>query len=182
MAWGDYKALIMTNRAVDCFIRNGVICVNQCPLIKGINDGPEILTEMFRKLSIIGCPPYYLCQGRPTEGNQPYEVPIVRGWQIFSEAIQRGSGLGRRARFAISHETGKIEILAVDDKRIYLRYHRAKDPALRGQFMIYNRNDEAYGLDRLEPAEVLGSPQVPTESPLRRPGRPGIASRCAVAV
>lgn len=47
----------MTNRAVDCFIRNGIICDNQCPLIKGINDNPETLTEMLRKLSFIGCPP-----------------------------------------------------------------------------------------------------------------------------
>ncbi len=139
---------------IDCFIRNGVICVNQCPLIKGINDDADVLTTLFRKLSYVGCPPYYFFQGRPTAGNEPYEVPIVRGWGIFSEALRRGSGLARRARYVMSHETGKIEILAVDDQHIYLRYHRAKDPALRGRFMIYKRNDEAYWLDDLEPAKA----------------------------
>ncbi|NTV96543.1 MAG: hypothetical protein HGA75_14200 [Thiobacillus sp.] len=47
------------------------------------------------------------------------------------EAIHRGSGLAERARHVMSHETGKIKILAVDDFYIYLRHHRAKDPALR---------------------------------------------------
>lgn len=149
---------------IDCFIRCGVICVSQCPLIKGVNDDPEVLAALYRKLSFIGCPPYYLFQGRPTAGNESYEVPIVRGWQIFTEALRRGSGLARRARFVMSDETGKIEILAVDEKRIYLRYHRAKDVALRGQFMIYNRNDDACWLDELEPADGLGAPRFPRSS------------------
>lgn len=150
---------------IDCFIRCGVICVNQCPVIKGINDDADVLATMFRRLSYIGCPPYYLFQGRPTAGNESFKVPIVRGWEVFSEAMRKGSGLARRARFVMSHETGKIEILAVDDKHIYLRYHRAKDPALRGRFMIYKRDDEAYWLDDLEPVEGLGAPKFPPSSP-----------------
>lgn len=142
---------------IDCFIRNGVICVNQCPLVKGVNDDADVLGEMFRKLSFIGCPPYYLFQGRPTEGNEPYELPIVQGWALYSEALRKGSGLARRARFSMSHETGKIQILAVDEQYIYLRYLRAKDPANDGKFMIYHRDDEAYWLDQLEPVEGLGA-------------------------
>ena len=64
---------------IDTYLRNGVICVNQCPLIRGINDDPDVLAEMYSKLSYIGCPPYYLFQGRPTAGNEPYEVPIRAG-------------------------------------------------------------------------------------------------------
>jgi len=149
---------------IDCFIQCGVVCVNQCPLIKGVNDDPEVLAALYRKLSFIGCPPYYLFQGRPTAGNEPYEVPIVRGWQIFTEALRQGSGLARRARFVMSHETGKIEVLAVDDRYIYLRYHRAKEEALRGQFMIYNRDDNACWMDELEPAGSSGAPKFPRSS------------------
>ena len=136
---------------IDACIGSGVVCVNQCPLIKGINDDPATLAELYSRLSYIGCPPYYLFQGRPTAGNDPYEVPIVRGWNIFQEALRRGSGLARRARFCMSHETGKVEILAVDDTFIYLRYHQAKDAADLGRFFIRRRNDEAYWLDQLEP-------------------------------
>jgi len=149
---------------IDCFIRNGLICVNQCPLIKGVNDDVAVLAQLYRDLSFIGCPPYYLFQGRPTAGNEPYEVPIVRGWKIFNEAMRQGSGLARRARFVMSHETGKVEILAVDATRIYLRYHRAKDPSLRGKFMIYKRDDEAFWLDDLEPADGSDAPKFPRSS------------------
>ena len=139
---------------IDTFIRCGVICVNQCPLIYGINDNADVLSEMFQKLAWIGCPPYYLFQGRPTAGNEPYAVPIVRGWLIFHDALRRGSGLARRPKFVMSHETGKIEIMAVDDEHIYLRYHRAKDAENRGRFMIYKRDDKAFWLDDLEPVNV----------------------------
>ena len=71
-------------RGVDACLRNGVICVNQCPLIKGINDDPAVLAEMYATLSYLGCTPYYLFQGRPTAGNEPYEIPIVEGWKISS--------------------------------------------------------------------------------------------------
>ncbi len=137
-------------QGIDTCIRNGVICVNQCPLIQGVNDSPDVLSEMYQKLSHIGCPPYYLFQGRPTAGNEPYEVPIVAGWEIYRETMRRGSGLARRARFSMSHETGKIEIVGGDDEHIYARYHQAKNIADLGKFMVFERNDEAYWLDQLE--------------------------------
>jgi len=137
----------------------GVICVNQCPLLGGINDDATVLGQMYRELSFIGCPPYYLFQGRPTAGNAPFRVPIVRGWQIFREAMRMGSGLARRARFVMSHETGKIEIVGVDGRYIYLRYHRAHEATLRGRFMRYLRNDEACWFDDHEPARSGGPDQ-----------------------
>jgi len=145
----------LTDAAIEgiaCCIRNGVICVSQCPLVKGVNDDPDVLAKLYRKLSYIGCAPYYLFQGRPTAGNEPYEVPIVRGWEVFTEALSRGSGLIRRPRFVMSHASGKVEILAVDEERIYMRYHRAKDPADDGRFMIFKRDDDAFWLDQLTPA------------------------------
>ncbi|MFQ5591196.1 MAG: hypothetical protein ACE5HE_08550 [Phycisphaerae bacterium] len=80
----------------------------------------------------------------------------MRSWKIFNEALRQGSGLARRARFVMSHETGKIEILAVDAKHIDLRYHRARGAALRGRFMVCRRDDEAYWFDVLEPARACG--------------------------
>ena len=138
---------------IDACLRNGVICVNQCPLVRGVNDEAATLAEMYSQLSYIGCPPYYLFQGRPTAGNEPYEVPIVRGWLTFQEALRRGSGLARRARYCMSHETGKIEIVGIDDERIYLRYHQAKDPADLGRFFVRRRDDRASWLDDLAAVE-----------------------------
>lgn len=139
--------------AIDAVIRNGVICANQCPLIAGINDDPEVLAELYRELSFIGCPPYYLFQCRPTVGNEPYAVPLVRGWQVFREALRRGSGLARRPRYVMSHALGKIEIVGVEDEDILLRFHRAKNPAHLGKLMRYVRDDSAFWLDDLVPAD-----------------------------
>jgi KamA family protein len=149
---------------IDCFIRNGVICVNQCPLIAGVNDDPEVLAELYQRLAWAGCPPYYLFQCRPTAGNESYAVPIVRAWRVFDQTIRKGSGLARRARFVMSHESGKIEVLAVDDRRIYMRYHRARVAADRGRFLIYERDDDAYWLDQLEPAHAE-SAELPSSPP-----------------
>ena len=123
-------------------------------MIKGVNDDPYVLAELFSTLSYIGCPPYYLFQGRPTAGNEPYEVPIVEGWTIFQQALRYGSGLARRARFCMSHETGKIEILGIEDKLIYLRYHQAKDEQDLGRFFVRKRDDNAYWLEQLQPVQL----------------------------
>ncbi len=140
--------------AIDLMIRSGVICVNQCPLLHGINDDPEVLSDMYRQLSFIGCPPYYLFQCRPAVGNRPFSVPLVRGWNIFREALLRGSGLARRPRFVMSHETGKVEIMGVDEQHIYLRFQCAKDPGEQGRVIRCKRDDEACWFDELEPLEV----------------------------
>ena len=58
-------------------------------------------------------------------------------------------------RTLLSHETGKIEILAVDAEHIYLRYHQAKKSEDLGRFLICHRDDEAYWLDDLEPVECM---------------------------
>lgn len=137
-------------RALDALLHNGVVLCNQCPLLAGINDSPPVLRELFDRLAHAGCPPYYLFQGRPTAGNAPFRVPLVRGYQIYLEAVDRLSGLAKRARFVMSHETGKIEVVGVDDERIYLRYQRAPDPADRGRLLICARDDEALWLDDLQ--------------------------------
>lgn len=137
-------------QGIDTFIQNGVICINQCPLIRGVNDDASVLAELYSKLSYIGCTPYYLFQGRPTEGNEPFELPIVEGIKIFQKAISQGSGLSRRIKFSMSHESGKIEILGFDDRHIYLRYHQAKNEEDLGRFIVCKRDDEAYWFDQLE--------------------------------
>lgn len=156
----------LTARALaglDRLLRAGVILTNQCPIIRGVNDDARVLAELFRTLSWAGCPPYYLFQGRPTAGNDPYKVPIVEGWQIYREALRHDAGLARRARFVMSHANGKVEILAVDAHHIYLRYHRARSAGLRGRFLICRRDDDACWLDELEilqetPPDVLPLP------------------------
>ncbi len=142
--------------ALDMLMRAGVLCVNQCPLIQGVNDCPDVLARLFRRLSFIGVPPYYVFQGRPAEGNAPYKVSIARGFEIFEKARSRVSGLAARARMSMSHELGKVEVLGMDERRFYLRFHRAKYEEDRARFMVFHRNDDAYWLDDLVPDGDVG--------------------------
>ena len=128
----------------------GARVVNQCPVIRGVNDTAEVLAELFEAGTELGMPQYYLFQGRPTTGNEPYQVPLVRGWQLFDTARRRCSGLSRCVRFVMSHASGKIEVIGVDDRHIYLRYHRARDSADESRVMVARRDDQACWFDELE--------------------------------
>ena len=129
-------------------LRNaGVILANQTPMIKGVNDDPDVLAELFDQLSFIGVPPYYVFQGRPVAGNKTFAVPMEKGLEIFEQARTKGSGLAKRARFAMSHATGKVEILGMTEENIYFKYQRAANEENQGKMMVFKRNPQAYWLD-----------------------------------
>ncbi len=133
--------------AMDILHRAGVISCNQTALLKGINDNPDVLAELMKKLSFIGVPPYYIFQCRPTLGNKMFSVPIEEGFEIFEQARMQCSGLAKRARFVMSHATGKIEIVGITDGHVYFRYHRAADPEEKARFMVFKSKPEAYWFD-----------------------------------
>ena len=49
--------------------------------------------------------------------------------KIVDQAKAKCNGFSKRVRYAMSHETGKIEILGMlNDKEMLFKYHQAKDP------------------------------------------------------
>ena len=140
-----------SREAVAMLIDAGVICVNQNPIIRGISDDPDVMAELWNELSYMGVPQYYVFQGRPTEGNEPFEVPIVEAYQKIEKAKKKCSGLSKRLKYAMSHESGKIEIVGVDERHIYLKYHRAKSARDEQRMIVCHRDDKAYWLDQLKP-------------------------------
>ena len=69
-----------------------------------------------------------------------------KGYEIFKKSIDSVSGLAKRARFVMSHATGKIEYVGLDEK-IYMKYHRAADPNATISLWLSTRNPDAYWLD-----------------------------------
>jgi len=147
-------------QALDMLMKAGVVLANQSPLLRGINDRPEVLRELMRRLSFAGVPPYYFFQCRPTEGNLPYELPLVAAYKTLEKAKAMVSGLAKRARLVMSHASGKIEVAGLDRRHIYLRYHRARDPKNEGRFMVFERDDHAYWFDDLKPSIQMPRRQV----------------------
>jgi len=136
--------------ALDLLRDAGAIIVNQTPLLRGINSDPGVLTELFRKLSFIGVPPYYVFQCRPTLGNRLFEMPLEEAYDIFERARAGCSGLAKRARFVMSHATGKIEVVGRTADAVFFKYHQAANPSDMGRFMAFRSNPSAYWFDDYE--------------------------------
>lgn len=148
---------------VDKLLRAGAILTNQCPLIRGVNDDPDTLAALLRRLSFAGIVPYYLFQCRPALGNRAYTVPIEEGYAIYEAAKAQVSGLAKRVRFVMSHATGKMEILARTETKVFFKYHRAADPAESGKVLVCESNPTACWLDDYE--EILR--EYPAQQPYR---------------
>ncbi len=140
----------LTGKAIECvnlLVRAGVIVANQTPLLRGVNDNPAVLSELFQKCSFAGLPPYYVFQGRPTAGNHHFAVPVEQSIAIFEKARKMVAGLAKRARLVMSHATGKIEIIGKMNGNTFFRYFRATDPELLGKLFVFKSNPEAYWFD-----------------------------------
>ncbi len=143
----------LTDTAISCISKMqeaGAIIIDQTPIIRGINDDPNTLSELFRKLSFAGVMPYYIYQCRPTLGNKNYSVPLLEAYDIFSQARTLVYGLARTARFVMSHSTGKIEVTGVSKEYIFMRYHRAASVENESKIIIANKDPEAYWYDDLD--------------------------------
>lgn len=141
----------LTEQAIEALTRiqeAGVCIMNQTPIIRGVNDNAETLSELLNTLSFIGVAPYYVFQCRPTKGNAAYTVPVEESYEIFAEAISKCSGLARRCRFSMSHVSGKVEVAGLTEDQIFFRYHRSPDPDRNpGEIIVCERNPEGYWLD-----------------------------------
>ena len=112
-----------------------VVVKNQAVLLKGINDDPETLSALLRGLTSMGVVPHYIFQCRPVKGvKSHFQVPIVEGSRIVNEARAMQNGLGKSCDYTMSHKTGKIRIIGLnDDGAMVFQYVQAKDPARIGK-------------------------------------------------
>jgi L-lysine 2,3-aminomutase len=135
-------------------MQSGAIVLNQTPLIKGVNDDPEVLAELFNQLSFIGVPPYYVFLCRPTLGNEPFAIPVEEGYEIFEKARNKCSGLAKRARLVMSHESGKIEMVGMSDGQVFFKYNRSVDIQNDASFLTFESNPDAYWFDDYPESEA----------------------------
>ncbi|KHF39859.1 KamA family radical SAM protein [Halalkalibacter okhensis] len=141
----------ITEEAKKCFKAfhdAGVIVVNQTPVLKGINDDSAILSELLDKLSWAGVTPYYFFINRPVAGNDSFVLSLERVYKIVEKAKAKTSGLGKRVKLVMSHTSGKIEILAIDNGKAYLKYHQSRDEDY-GKFMVLDCPPDAAWFDDL---------------------------------
>ncbi len=135
----------------------GAIVVNQTPVLKGINHDPEVLAELLDKLSWAGVTPYYFFINRPVAGNNDFVLSLKEAYQAVEKAKAITSGLGKRVRLSMSHTSGKIEILAIEDGKAYLKYHQSRDGDY-GKFVVLDCPEDASWFDDLPGNEQYWEP------------------------
>ena len=106
----------------------------QSPLLKHINDKPELWSAMWRKQVDFGCIPYYMFIARDTGAKTYFELPLEKCWNIFRRAYRQVSGLCRTVRGpSMSDHAGKIQILGVQEvkgeKVFVMRFIQGRNPA-----------------------------------------------------
>ena len=141
-------------RAIDSLIRSGVPVSNQTVLLKGVNDDPQTIADLMKEITSAGVIPYYLFQCRPVKRVKThFQVPLKRGYEIVEKAKQRLDGHAKRFKYIMSHKTGKIEIVGIIGKEIFLKYHQCKDPKKVGKLFKRALTPNAGWLDDLEPVK-----------------------------
>ena len=116
--------------AVRALLDRGVQVRNQTVLLRGVNDSPDVLGELFAGLTRAGISPYYIFQCRPVTGVQNrFQVPLLDGIRIVDEAKGLQNGFGKGVRYAMSHPRGKIEIIGtLSDRQTIFKFHQNKYP------------------------------------------------------
>ncbi|MEQ6342805.1 MAG: radical SAM protein [Gammaproteobacteria bacterium] len=120
-------------QSVKLLARTGLACLNQCPLLRGVNTDNGVLGNLFEQMEFIGCPQYYVFHCRPTDGNEHFMLPLDEAFSIFERESHVGSGLSKTARYCITHPTGKIQVLALEGSRVLLKYLQACDTERTGR-------------------------------------------------
>lgn len=129
----------------------------QAPLLRGINDSPEVWSRMWKLQVQLGCVPYYMFVERDTGARRCYDVPLVRAWEIYREALQRVSGVARTARGPVmSASPGKVVVDGVTEvageQVIALSFLQGRNPDWIRRPFFAEYDEEASWLDHLRPA------------------------------
>ena len=127
------------------------------PLLTHINNDPGDWARLWNDQIRAGIVPYYMFVERDTGARRYFEVPLARAWQVYREAMQRVSGLGRTARGpSMSAGPGKVEIQGVSEihgeKVFVLRFIQGRNPDWVQRPFFARYDEQATWLDGLRPA------------------------------
>lgn len=133
----------------------------QSPVLRHINDDPQVWAEMWRLQVNHNCIPYYMFIARDTGAQHYFSLPLVRAWEIFRKAYQQVSGVCRTVRGpSMSCTPGKVQILGVTElpektgsrKVIVMRMLQGRNPDWVARPFFAEYNAEAIWIDQLKPA------------------------------
>jgi len=146
--------------AVEAAIRrvraSGAVIRTQAPILAHINDEADVWARLWERSVALGMVPYYMFMERDTGPSAYFRVPLLRAWEIFTDAQRRVSGLARAARGPVmSAHPGKVVLDGPVETgagtALSLRLLQARDQALTGRPFLARHDDRAGWLDELRP-------------------------------
>lgn len=137
----------------------GCIIRNQTVLLKGVNDHADVLARLMNGLVSYGIIPYYIFQCRPVIGVQnQFQVPLMQGIEIVESAKRQMNGQAKSVRYAMSHPTGKIEILGkTGTNKMLFKYHQAKYDNDHGRIFTQKLSQDQCWLNQTEGSRDYGT-------------------------
>jgi KamA family protein len=144
-------------RAIRQILATGAQIRAQSPVLRHINDNPDLWANLWRTEVNLSCIPYYMFVARDTGARQFFELPLERCWEIFRRAYRQVSGLCRTVRGpCMSDHPGKIHLLGVADvkgeKVFVLRFLQGRNPAWVDIPFFAHYDPKATWFSQLKPA------------------------------
>lgn len=144
-------------QAIDRIRNTGAQIRTQSPLLRHINDDPQLWATMWRDQVNLGVIPYYMFVARDTGSKAFFDVPLEKAWNIFRKAYRSVSGVARTVRGpSMSANPGKIQILGVTEvkgeKVFVLRFIQCRNPNLVDIPFFAKYDKKATWFDELVPA------------------------------
>ncbi len=137
-------------QACDLLADAGFPLGNQMVLMKGVNDDPEVVKELNRKLLMMRVRPYYIYQADMVKSTNHFRTPIKTGLEIMDKLRGHTSGLAV-PYFVIDAPGGggKIPILPQ-----YVLYHDEQKIVIRNYKYEVFEYDEITGQAKAAPGDV----------------------------
>lgn len=144
-------------KAIARILSTGAQIRTQSPVLRKINDHPDIWAEMWRKQVDLNCIPYYMFIARDTGSKYFFELPLERCWQIFRKAYSKVSGICRTVRGpSMSAYPGKVQVLGVTEingeKHFVLRFLQGRNSEWVDIPFFAQYDPQATWLDQLKPS------------------------------
>ena len=154
--WQEMETPI-ARKAIRRIRGTGAIIRSQSPIVKHINDDPEIWARMWRTQVRLGIVPYYMFMARNTGACHYFELPLAKACEIYHNAVLKVSGLARTVRGpSMSAGPGKIEVQGIaeinNEKVFVLRFIQGRNPDWVQRPFFARFDPEATWLNHLRPA------------------------------
>ncbi len=160
MAHNSHPREIETPEAMNAIRRirsTGAVIRSQSPVVRHVNDSAAVWEAMWQKQLQLGIIPYYMFLERDTGPKRYFGIPLAKAVDIFNEAYNNMSGLGRTVRGpSMSCSPGKIIVEDITEingeKVIALKFTQGRNPNWTNKVFFAKFDEQASWIDDLSPA------------------------------